>query len=68
MSGIAVNNNQFTLVKPYEGENPDWAYGYIVTVTAKNDNPTPTPDPQNELAKFGGYRIRLDGYVGICCA
>jgi hypothetical protein len=65
MSGIAVNNNQFTLVKPYEGENPDWAYGYIVTVTAKNDNPTPTPDPQNELAKFGGYRIRLDGYVGI---
>lgn len=65
MSGIAVNNNQFTLVKPYEGENPDWAYGYIVTVTAKNDNPTPTPDPDNQLAKFGGYRIRLDGYVGV---
>ena len=65
INGIPVNNNMFTLVKPYEGENPDWAYGYIVTVTAKNDNPTPTPDPQNELAKFGGYRIRLDGYVGI---
>ena len=65
INGIPVNNNMFTLVKPHEEGNDVWAYGYIVTITAKNDNPTPTPDPQNELAKFGGYRIRLDGYVGI---
>ena len=65
INGIGFADNMFTLVKPNEQGNDVWLYGYIVTVTAKNDNPTPTPDPQNELAKFGGYRIRLDGYVGI---
>ena len=66
MTGIALDDNdQFVLTKP-EGENANWEGNYIVTITEEGgDNPTPTPDPQNELAKFGGYRIRLDGYVGI---
>ena len=66
MTGITLDDNdQFVLTKP-EGEGANWEGNYIVTITAEGgDNPTPTPDPQNELAKFGGYRIRLDGYVGI---
>lgn len=66
MTGITLDDNdQFILTKP-EGEGANWEGNYIVTITAEGgDNPTPTPDPQNELAKFGGYRIRLDGYVGI---
>ena len=56
INGITVNNNMFTLVKPYEGENPDWAYGYIVTITAKNNTPTPTPDPNSDiLEKVEGH-------------
>ena len=66
MTGIELDdNNQFVLTKP-EGENAGWEGNYIVTITEEGgDTPTPTPDPQNELAKFGGYRIRLDGYVGV---
>ena len=66
MTGITLDDNdQFVLTKP-EGEGANWEGNYIVTITEEGgDNPTPTPDPQNELAKFGGYRIRLDGYVGI---
>lgn len=66
MTGIALDDNdQFVLTKP-EGENAGWEGNYIVTITEEGgDTPTPTPDPQNELAKFGGYRIRLDGYVGV---
>ena len=65
INGIGFADNMFTLVKPNEQGNDVWSYGYIVTVTAKNGNPTPTPDPQNELARFGGANVRLDGYVGI---
>jgi hypothetical protein len=66
MTGIELDeNNQFVLTKP-EGENANWEGNYIVTITAEGgDTPTPTPDPDNQLAKFGGYRIRLDGYVGV---
>lgn len=66
MNGITLDDdNQFTLVKP-EGEGANWEGNYIVTITAEGgDTPTPTPDPGNELARFGGYNVRLDGYVGV---
>ncbi|MBR4915114.1 MAG: hypothetical protein IKZ42_07540 [Clostridiales bacterium] len=66
MTGISLDaDNQFVLTKP-EGEGADWEGNYIVTITAEGgDTPTPTPDPENELARYGGYQIRLDGYVGV---
>ena len=66
MNGITLDDdNQFTLVKP-EGEGTNWEGNYIVTITAEGgDTPTPTPDPGNELARYGGYQVRLDGYVGV---
>ena len=57
MTGIGFINNEFMLTKP-TGANADWAYGYIVTFTSNSN-------PANELAKFGGANVRLDGYVGI---
>ena len=67
MNGITLDDdNQFTLVKP-EGEGANWEGNYIVTITAEGgDTPTPTPDPgDDELARYGGYDVRLDGYVGV---
>lgn len=57
MTGIGFINNEFMLTKP-TGANADWAYGYIVTFTSNSN-------PANELAKYGGYNVRLDGYIGI---
>ena len=52
-NGFTFENNELVLIKP-ENE-PEWGVIYDIGIEV----------PVKELAKYKGYQVRLDGYIGV---